>query len=755
MRFIFHMSGSYFVFIVTSLLLVSDIVIAAPPYPIANITFFITATSRDTLRYSGEQSYQSPNENVFSYLLPAKPLPTSKKRLSTIDRRALNSPSIKSAQSPRKKRSSTTPQQTQNSQKRKKKKEKQQVTKKTTQTLHYWDYSISNKGKPKKPTLSDSKPPASKHGFKSVVGARASELVAQTGKLQPEDLIVIPKSKRTTVQSGMSAPSATGKETCHFAPVSAERPRTKVDMPGFKPSNTAACDRVLKSLTEPPASKGSLAAMSEKPDTQHHDRPATLRLGTEHGFYTPYIDTLIGKDSAGRPQKVRFWIDTGSTYVAAWKKEYEQHNSTTAHNTGLIGFGGYGLMGSSSLAGWSGHQVSDNFSYPTVSGNLSGRQKFFVEDHQSMNISLFGFDDSLNSGWHGVRGMADAQNQFGLSMCSSQPGEPETSYGGQLSVGSFDPSRSASNKKPHYMEINYIKQFLSSSFWFSYPVELTDIEIDGDRMHESCWKMNGLGGAIVDTGTSCLYISQSLYGRITAKLKTAIKDLKYNGQLLLDSDFFDQHTSYCITTEQYQQLIKELPTLKLGFRVTSGTDKGVWISLPPQNYLATQACITSNSQITSVWVYYCMEPINPVYATTIIGSVVMNGYNMDFDLKNQRLGFVPGNCGSFSAQFQKQLGVQPYTIKGSRGSCAGPIGGFAMTAEAVLLLTCAWCTSSCIKKRCSRCKKCHKSGRISICSKCRHRIHKRNGINQQDEATRLLNPTSATSQYGTTEAPES
>ncbi|WP_165767382.1 pepsin-like aspartic protease [Parendozoicomonas haliclonae] len=514
-----------------------------------------------------------------------------------------------------------------------------------------------------------------------------------------QDSLYLQKKKKRKARGTLNpkASSDTAQtEMCEFPPMPEPTAGHRADEKSEYSHISEACKGTLT-----PTDYGEIEGELIGDSDVAFPRNGSIKLYTDWN-YSPHLILAVGKTADGKPQQVKTILDTGSTYpLMAGKKSkhskqvYVEDDSTTAHKTGIYFSGAYGLTKDS--RSWSGHQVSDLLAFGEYEPH---RRKFFVQDHGSNKGSVFGFDTQIGSGWNELKNTKGIGDSFWLTLCNSHLGEESVEFSGSLAF-SEDAITNGGNQQttPLYLESSYSKQFFSSGVIGSYPVELVDIEVNGTRFHDTCWKMNGYRMTMVDTGTPGLFLPEDMYQKTTQILKDHIRQLH---NIKIHDDFFDKRSAQAVTLEQYKYIMNNLPSIRLGFRQKGGDAQGVWIEIPPQNYIWTTTATTLHGHLHSVYIYNALSAINPLMDPTLAGTAVLNGYRFHFDPENGRIGVAKAGCNSFSQEFSESLGVESYDIEGGRGSCTGPLAGSVLAIYAIGACACCSCCG-CIGIACKKC----------------------------------------------------
>jgi hypothetical protein len=204
-----------------------------------------------------------------------------------------------------------------------------------------------------------------------------------------------------------------------------------------------------------------------------------------------------------------------------------------------------------------------------------------------------------------------ALDVFAVELCAS---------GGQLMIGGVDPKAAALSGPVSYTPLT------QSSY---YAVSLTDMTLSGKSLG---YGATDFGATAVDTGTSVFALPPAIFDALSSTIETTAAFTNAFGSR---QGWFG--TTDCITAAiSREELDSELPPLSLAFPGTEGGT--VTLNLKPtESYLSTS--IGSGGST-----YYCSGLYrlqNPMGASTVLGSSVMPGHLLIFDLGGSRLGFAP------------------------------------------------------------------------------------------------------------------
>jgi hypothetical protein len=195
---------------------------------------------------------------------------------------------------------------------------------------------------------------------------------------------------------------------------------------------------------------------------------------------------------------------------------------------------------------------------------------------------------------------------FAVEVCSS---------GGLLMVGGVDPARGALRGPALYTPI------ADSSY---YSVALTDLQVSGVSLG---FGASDFGTAAVDTGSSVLALPPAAFDALESRIQSgAAFSTAFDGQ----KGWLG--TTTCLTSSlDRAEIDSELPTLTLAFpRVGGGT---LALDLhATDSYLAPT--------VSGGTTYYCSGIFRST-GPTVLGTAVMAGHLVIFDLEEGKIGFAP------------------------------------------------------------------------------------------------------------------
>jgi hypothetical protein len=202
---------------------------------------------------------------------------------------------------------------------------------------------------------------------------------------------------------------------------------------------------------------------------------------------------------------------------------------------------------------------------------------------------------------------------FAVELCSS---------GGQLMVGGVDPAKGALSGPVVYTPLT------SSSY---YTVSLTDLQLSGVSLG---YGESDFGTTAVDTGTSVLALPPAVFMSLVSKLES---NATFATAFPVDGGTTWLGTTDCFSSPSFSrtQLDSELPAMTLSFPGTGGGSSSLTLK-------ATDSYLTPT--VSSGTTYYCSgiyENTTATEASTILGTSVMSGHLVLFDVANSRLGFAP------------------------------------------------------------------------------------------------------------------
>jgi hypothetical protein len=204
-----------------------------------------------------------------------------------------------------------------------------------------------------------------------------------------------------------------------------------------------------------------------------------------------------------------------------------------------------------------------------------------------------------------------ANDVFAVELCAS---------GGQLMIGGVDPAAAALSGPVAYTPL------AQSSY---YAVSLTDMTLSGTSLG---YGAADFGATTVDTGTSVFALPPAIFDSLSATVENSAAFTSAFGNR---KGWF--LTTDCITaTLSREELDSTLPPLSLVF---PGTNGGMFtLNLKPtESYLSPSIDAGGST-------YYCSGLYrlqNPTGVSTILGTSVMPGHLLIFDLGGSRLGFAP------------------------------------------------------------------------------------------------------------------
>jgi hypothetical protein len=189
--------------------------------------------------------------------------------------------------------------------------------------------------------------------------------------------------------------------------------------------------------------------------------------------------------------------------------------------------------------------------------------------------------------------------------------------GGQLMLGGVDPVAAALNGPAEYTPL------VGDSY---YQVTLDDVQLGGTSLG---YGASDFGATAVDTGTSVLSLPAPVFQALAAAVE---------GAPAFSSAFSGMTgwlgTTTCFTSSlDAAALDAQLPALTLVFPTTGGGTTTV--ALP-----ATRSYLTP--AVSNGMTYYCSGILqNPLSTGTVIGTSVMIGQMVIFDVDGARIGFAP------------------------------------------------------------------------------------------------------------------
>ncbi len=189
---------------------------------------------------------------------------------------------------------------------------------------------------------------------------------------------------------------------------------------------------------------------------------------------------------------------------------------------------------------------------------------------------------------------------------------------GQLMFGGVDPAAGALTGPAVYTP-------MTGSMY--YDVTLTDIALGGKSIG---FVASDFGPVAVDTGTSVLALPSAPY----VTLANTIQALPaFSAAFGSDANIFGTTMCYASTTFSQSEIDAQFPELTLSFPATGGGTSVVTMKAT-KSYLPTA---TRNGTT-----YYCggIYP-TPVAGATILGTSMMLGQMVIFDLEANRVGFAP------------------------------------------------------------------------------------------------------------------
>jgi hypothetical protein len=204
-----------------------------------------------------------------------------------------------------------------------------------------------------------------------------------------------------------------------------------------------------------------------------------------------------------------------------------------------------------------------------------------------------------------------ASDVFAVELCT---------FGGQLMIGGVDPAAAALSGPVAYTPL------AQTSY---YAVTLTDMSLSGKSLG---YRSADFGATAVDTGTSVFALPPGVFDTLSSTVENTAAFTNAFGSR---QGWFG--TTDCITAAiSREELDSQLPPLALAFPGENGGT--VTLNLKPtESYLSVTVGAGGST-------YYCSGLYRlqgPTGASTILGTSVMPGHLVIFDLGGSRLGFAP------------------------------------------------------------------------------------------------------------------
>lgn len=154
-----------------------------------------------------------------------------------------------------------------------------------------------------------------------------------------------------------------------------------------------------------------------------------------------------------------------------------------------------------------------------------------------------------------------------------------------------------------------------------YTVNIIGISI-GDAILEipnQVWNVNGVGGVILDSGSSLTSLAQPAYGPVMAALRHSLSNFRK-----LDLDIGP--LEYCFNSTGFDEAM--VPRLVFHFA------NGARFEPPVKSYVIDAAVgVKCLGLVPAAWP-----------GASVIGNIMQQNYLWEFDLKNRRLGFASSSC---------------------------------------------------------------------------------------------------------------
>jgi hypothetical protein len=307
----------------------------------------------------------------------------------------------------------------------------------------------------------------------------------------------------------------------------------------------------------------------------------------EIDYYSPSmcVDVTYGSGS---------WsgLMTESTFVGMGSSELGTDIYFSAITDGSSFFTSSGFQGILGL-GYSG--ITSDYSTCVTKNSLATKQ----------SIDATPFTDSLDTD------SIISNNVFTMSFCGTVS---------EIAIGGIDSSQYSG-------DITYVTtEKTYGSFYGYYLVEIDAISIDGVDIGDVS-SMNTIGGTLVDSGTTLIYVSQSVYTSIKTAVQSSVSGL---------SNTFFQWSS-CLSEDK----IDDLPT------ITFTIDTYDLVLEPEEYLLLYEDC------------YYWGLSSSTV---PIIGNIALQDLFIVFDKENNEVGFADAVCTTTSINSEESL-KQPKSDK--------------------------------------------------------------------------------------------
>lgn len=170
-----------------------------------------------------------------------------------------------------------------------------------------------------------------------------------------------------------------------------------------------------------------------------------------------------------------------------------------------------------------------------------------------------------------------------------------------------------------------------------YAVGLRGIELGGGRVNVP-WREYERGyGSVVDTGTTFLYLPDAahrsflqLLGAHLDKRRDKIRRTRSPNPIYPEDLCFEARDPARVSREE---VVAAFPPLSVEMAGTGGWSDKIKVEFPAENYLFAAGGAT------------CVGVYSNGNEGTLLGAVLLKNFLVNFDLKNQRIGFAKQDCG--------------------------------------------------------------------------------------------------------------
>ncbi|XP_065187173.1 beta-secretase 2-like [Sycon ciliatum] len=218
------------------------------------------------------------------------------------------------------------------------------------------------------------------------------------------------------------------------------------------------------------------------------------------------------------------------------------------------------------------------------------------------------------------------ENSFTMSLCGRVGTSKNLSFTGSLTLG----SNVEAVKKPSLVYTKIVEENF-------YSILIDDMQVGGMSLGMDCKQYNK-PRTFVDSGTTFLSLPTDVFLAVVGRIQQHLKKSNHSFLTCAKADKFWTGTSRCAVTDE-AAFFALFPSVTLSLTAEEDALDYFDLTIPPHLYLQGVPCFQNPGH--TCFMFSIQESAE---GPCILGTVLMEGYDVVFDRQNRRIGFSASSC---------------------------------------------------------------------------------------------------------------